>query len=354
MKYLLPKGHVAFAAATLLVALTGSAAFAENPSWCGPKKASLAQLDGFGGNSWRLVTTASGKAESEKCPSITEYQYADGQGNTQKAISDINSFAARGIDALVVFADAGPAILPALTNAYKAGRVVVPYRVTVGGEAGKNYTKYVGTDAREDGVEWGKWIKTILPNGGNVLFISGPAGNSQGTEELAGLKSVLGDEYKFVNPAPFAVTNWDPALTQQVLTAEIAKNEKIDVIVSDFGPSLVGALPVFKKFNRSIPAIATSDGNSLGCFWTDNHKDNPDFKLMTRATGNDNVRLAVQWAVALATGGQTPSEDTYKAPNFENSVTGKPSEVKCRPDLPGSIYLSAEMSGDDQAKAVGQ
>ena len=75
---------------------------------------------------------------------------------------------------------------------------------------------------------------------------------------------------------------------------------------------------------------------------------------MTRATGNDNVRLAVQWAVALATGGQTPTEDVFKAPNFENSVTGKPSEVKCRPDLPGSIYLSAEMSGDDQAKAVGQ
>jgi ribose transport system substrate-binding protein len=352
MKYSLPKGQVALAAATLLAAFVSSAAWAETPSWCGPKKASLAQLDGFGGNSWRLVTTASGAAEAAKCPSITEYQYADGQGNTQKAISDINSFAARGIDALVVFADAGPAILPALTNAYKAGRVVVPYRVTVGGEEGKNYSKYVGTDSREDGVAWGTWIKSILPDGGNVLFISGPAGNSQGLTELDGLKSVLDDKYKFVNPAPFAVTNWDPALTQQVLTAEIAKNQKIDVIVSDYGPSLVGALPVFKKFNKSIPAIATSDGNSLGCFWTDNHKDNPDFKLFTRATGNDNVRLAVQWAVALATGGQKPADDTFHAPNFENSVTGKPSEVKCRPDLPGSIYLSAEMSGDDQAKAV--
>ena len=165
---------------------------------------------------------------------------------------------------------------------------------------------------------------------------------------------MLDDKYKFVNPEPFAVTNWDPALTQKVLTAEIAKNDKIDVIVSDFGPSLVGALPLFKKFNKSIPALATSDGNSLGCFWTDNQKDNPDFKLFTVATGNDNVRLAVQWAVAKATGGKTPTDDIFKAPNFENSVTGKPSAVQCRPDLPGSIYLSAEMSGDDQAKAVEQ
>ena len=176
-------------------------------------------------------------------------------------------------------------------------------------------------------MNWGNWIKQILPNGGNLLFLSGPAGNSQGLDELAGLKSVLDDKYKFINPAPFDVTNWDPALTQQVLTAEISKHDKIDVIVSDFGPSLVGALPEFKKFNRSVPALATSDGNSLGCFWTDNHEANPDFKLFTVATGNDNVRLAVEWAVASATGGKLPSEDIFKAPMFEDSVSGKPHTV---------------------------
>jgi ribose transport system substrate-binding protein len=346
------KGRSALAAATLILSLGVSAAYAETPSWCGPKKATLALLDGFGGNSWRLITTASGKEEALKCPSITDYQYADGQGNTEKALSDIKSVAARGTDALVVFGDAGPAVLPALTSVFKAGKVVVPYRVEVSGEAGKNYTKFVGASFKDDGVSWGNWIKSVLPKGGNLLFLSGPAGNSQGKDELAGLTSVLGPEYKFINPAPFDVTNWDPALTQQVLTAEIAKNEKIDVIVSDFGPSLVGALPAFKKFNRSIPALATSDGNILGCFWMDNNKDNPDFKLFTVATGNDNVRLAVQWAVAQATGGKLPTEQIFKAPTFEDSVSGKPSAVQCRKDLPGDIYLSAQMKADDQAKAI--
>ncbi len=352
MKSLFPKKQIALAAAAVILTLGSSAAFAETPSWCGPKKATIALLDGFGGNSWRRITTTSAKEEAAKCPSITDYQYADGQGNTQKAISDIKSMAARGTDALVVFGDAGPAVLPALTSVYNAGKVVVPYRVEVGGEAGKNYTKFVGASFKNDGVNWGNWIKSILPKGGNLLFLSGPAGNSQGEDELAGLKSVLGPEYKFINPAPFDVTNWDPALTQQVLTAEIAKNDKIDVIVSDFGPSLVGALPAFKKFNRSIPALATSDGNILGCFWTDNNKDNPDFKLFTVATGNDNARLAVQWAVAEATGGKLPTEEIFKAPVFEDSVSGKPHSVQCRKDLPGDIYLSAEMKPEDQAKAI--
>jgi ribose transport system substrate-binding protein len=351
MKLMSLKGQTALVAGLMTLAFAGTAA-AETPSWCGPNKASLALLDGYGGNSWRLVTTASGAAEAALCPSITDYQYADGQGNTQKAISDIKGMAAKGVNALVVFGDAGPAVLPALKSAFGAGAVVVPYRVVVGGEEGKDYTKFVGSSFVDDGISWGNWIKSILPDGGNVLFLSGPAGNSQGTDELAGMKQILDDKYVFINPAPFDVTNWDPALTQQVLSAEIAKNDKIDVIVSDFGPSLVGALPTFAKFNRSIPALATSDGNSLGCFWEDNHEANPDFKLFTVATGNDNVRLAVQWAVAAATGGTPPADKIFKAPVFEDSVSGKPSAVQCRKDLPGSIYLSAVMSGDDQAKAV--
>lgn len=342
----------------LAAAVTGMAlgssglAQAETPSWCGAKKASIALLDGYGGNSWRQVTTTSGKQEALKCPSITSYEYADGQGDTQKAISDIKAMAAKGVDALVVFPDAGPAVLPAITSVYKSGKVIVPYRVEAGGKAGVNYNKFVGTDFKNDGVNWGNWIKGVLPQGGNLLFLSGPAGNSQGLDELAGLKSVLGAQYKFVNPEPFDVTNWDPALTQKVLTAEIAKNSKIDVIVSDFGPSLVGALPLFKQSGRSVPALATSDGNSLGCFWTEVHQDNPDFKLFTVSTENDNVRLAVQWAVAAATGGKSPEEEIFKGPVFENSVTGNPHPVQCRKDLPGQIYLSAELPADDQAKAV--
>ena len=355
MKYSSIVKGLAFSVAATVCGL-GSTQFAqaETPSWCGPKQATLALIDGYGGNSWRQVTTASGKQTVELCPSITKNEYADGQGDTQKSISDIKSMAAKGIDALVVFGDAGPAVLPAITSVHKAGKVIVPYRVNVGGKEGENYAKFIGSSFENDGENWGKWIKSVLPKGGNVLFLSGPAGNSQGIDELKGLKKVLGPEYVFVNPEPFAVTNWDPALTQKVLTAEIAKNDKIDVIVSDFGPSLVGALPLFTKQGKSIPALATSDGNSLGCFYEENKAANPDFKLFTVATGNDNVRLAVQWAVALATGGEPPKDEIFKAPVFEDSVSGQPNAVQCRKDLPGAIYLSSELPAEDQAKAVGQ
>ena len=67
--------------------------------------------------------------------------------------------AARGINALVVFGDAGPAVLPAVTSVFKAGTVVVPYRVDIGGEAGVNYNKWIGASFVNDGENWGRWIK---------------------------------------------------------------------------------------------------------------------------------------------------------------------------------------------------
>jgi ribose transport system substrate-binding protein len=44
----------------------------------------------------------------------------------------------------------------------------------------------------------------------------------------------------------------------------------------------------------------------------------------------------------------------FRAPVFEDSVTGKPNPVECRPDLPGNIYISAQMAADAQAKVINQ
>ena len=91
----------------------GAAANGDVPSWCGPDEILLGMTDGFGGNSWRLVTTAAARDEASKCPSVTSFEYADGQGDTQKAIADIQGMVAKGVNALVVFPDAGEAMLPA-------------------------------------------------------------------------------------------------------------------------------------------------------------------------------------------------------------------------------------------------
>jgi ribose transport system substrate-binding protein len=141
--------------------------------WCGSKQASIALADGFGDNTWRELTRYSAVTIAAECPSVTKYVYANGEGNTQKAISDINSLVAQGITGIVDFPDAGEAMLPVLTKAYQAGTIVVPYRVFPGGTAGQNYNAYISTDFTSAGVLWGKDVATALHGQGNVVFLGG-------------------------------------------------------------------------------------------------------------------------------------------------------------------------------------
>jgi ribose transport system substrate-binding protein len=324
------------------------------PSWCGPKQATLALADGFGDNNWRQVTAEEARVEAAKCSSITSFTYTDGQGNTQKAISDIQGLVAKGVNSMVVFPDAGPAILPALRSAYKAGVVTVPYRVSPGGDAGHDYDYYVSTDFTQTGVLWAQWLVKVLNGKGDVLNLGGPPANSQSLDEYNGMQSVF-KKYpgiKFVGTTPYEVTNWDPAQTQQVITAALAKYPEIDAITTDFGAALASSFPAFAQAGRKIPAVATEDSNQLACDWKTDHVSDPAFKLFTVSSQNAMSQLAVDFAVAKATGGTVPSSTVYPQSAFEDSVSGSPHPVMCESNLPPDAFVSASLTPAQQIAAL--
>src|SRR5665213_3118876 len=271
----------------LTVAGTSTAAIAKAGSWCGPKHASIALADGFGNNTWRELTRYAGAETALSCKSVTKFVYTNGQGSTQKAISDINGLVSQGINAIVDFPDAGKAMLPVLTKAYKAGTIVIPYRTTPGGKAGVNYTAYIGTSFVQAGVAYAKFVAAqIEPAGGNVGFLSGPPGNSEGLQELQGMNSVFKKypNIKLVGTSPFNVTNWDPATTVTVIDGLLSRYTGAHAIkawISDYATALAGAFPEWAKAGQKIPVIASEDANNLACAYKADHATDPGFKLFT-------------------------------------------------------------------------
>jgi ribose transport system substrate-binding protein len=332
----------------------GRPANANVPSWCGPNRVSFALADGFGDNNWRKVTVGEAKAEVAKCPNVTSFTYTDGQGNTQKAISDVQGLVAKGTQALVVFPDAGQAMLPALRSAFKAGVATVPYRVSPGGQAGVDYSYYVSTDFREAGVLWANWLVKVLHGQGNVLNLGGPPANSQSLAEYQGMQSVLKDHpgIKFVGTTPYEVTNWDAAQTQQVVTAALARYPKIDAITTDFGSALASSFPAFAQAGRTIPAIATEDANQLACDWQQRKTAGHGFQLFTVSSQNAMSRLAVDVAVAKASGGVIPKSTVYPQSAFEDSVSGQPHPVTCDRNLPMDAFVSSTLTNAQQIAAL--
>jgi ribose transport system substrate-binding protein len=331
----------------------GSAVSSKYP-WCGPQQASIALADGFGDNTWRELTRYSAVTVAAQCPSVTQYTYANGEGNTQKAISDINSLVAQGVNAIVDFPDAGEAMLPALTKAYQAGTIVVPYRVFPGGQTGQNYSAYVSTNFTSAGVLWGNDVATALNGKGNVVFLGGPPANSQSLAEYQGLQSVF-KKYPGIHllgQQPYNVTNWDPATTQQVVSSLLSKYPTIDAVVSDFGTALAASFPEFQKAGRKIPVIATEDGNSLACDYLSMHASDPGFKLFTVSSQTWMVEYAMRYAIALATKGKVPSSNDVPQQNFENSVTGSPSKPQCDNTLPPTAIMSSGLTPAQQSAAL--
>jgi ABC-type sugar transport system substrate-binding protein len=318
------------------------------PSWCGPEEISLALADEFGDNNWQKITRKEAEDEAAECPSVTEFKYTDGQGNTPKAISDLEALTAEGTKAIVDFPHDGKVMLPAITNAYKAGVTIVPYRVFPGGEAGVNYNNYVSTDFKEAGQLWGEWIMEVLKGKGKVLTLGGPAANSQSTEEYEGFREAIkGSEIELLGEQPYTVTEWEPAKTQQVISAALAKYPEIDAITTDFGAALASSFSAFEQANREIPAIATEDSNELGC---DQKEDG--FPLFTVDSQNWMVRTAIQFAVAEATGGTPPSSTEVPQKAFENSVTGKPNPVQCDKSLTPEAILSAHLPKEQMEEVL--
>jgi ribose transport system substrate-binding protein len=339
------------AAATSASGATSAAAASGAPSWCGSKQITFALADGFGDNNWRKITTGEARDEASQCKSISKFIYTDGQGNTQKAISDIHGLAAQGVNAAVVFPDAGQAVLPAIRDAYHAGVVTVPYRVFPGGTAGTDYNYYISTQFQQAGALWGKWLDTALHCKGNVVNLGGPPANSQSLAEYQGLKQAIAScpGIHIIGQTPYYVTNWDPAQTQKVVTAVLAKYPKIDAITTDFGAALASAFSAFSQANRKIPAIATEDSNQLSC-----DQKKLGFPLFTVDSQNWMVRTAVDFAAAKATGGTLPSSTVVPQKAFEDSLTGKPNPVECAPSLPSDAILSSHLSHAQLKAALGE
>jgi ribose transport system substrate-binding protein len=318
---------------------------------CGTKPIRVALVDGFGGNSWRRITRFEFEDEAAKCANIKEVIYVDGQNNPQKTISDLQGLVAQGVEAIVVFPDAGPAMLPAIRQAFKAGTSIVAYTASPGGTPGKDYVDFIAPNTPNDGASWAQWMADRLNGKGKVVFLGGTPGNLQSQAELEGMKKVFAKypDIELLGGRPID-TNWDPAETQKVVAGLLTQYPEIDGIMSDYGGGSVGGIRAFLTAGRPLVPWAANDANEFACLWYDNKDKNPNYQIMTVSSRTWLVRVALRKAVAHAQGIDDPEPSILNVPMVENSVDQN-MQPKCEKGLPPDAILSSMLPAD-KLKAV--
>lgn len=320
--------------------------------FCGDEPLKVALADGFGGNSWRKITRAVFEAEAAKCPNIEEVLYTDAQGDTQKAISDINSLVAQGVDVIVTFVDGGEALLPTIKKATAAGVKVVPYVGSPGGEPGKDYVDFVAEDIKTYGRSLASWTIEAMNGKGNLVMIGGIAGNSYSQGVFEGVEAAVAEspDIKLLNTDGPISTDWEPGKTQQVVAGLITKYGQIDGIVADYGGGSVGGIRAFLAANKPLPVWSANDSNEFACLWYEHKAKNPSYQVATESSRNWVVAVALHKGLAAANGILNTEPSIYNLQIIEDSR--KPDMApKCDKSLPPDAILSSGLSVE-QLKAL--
>lgn len=322
-------------------------------AYCGERPITVGIAFGFAGNTWYNVAKAEFEAAARECPNIEKVLYADGQNNAQKAISDIQSLVAQGVDALVVFPNVNSkAMLPAIRAATARGVKVVPTVADPGGTPGKDYVDFVGPNSVNDGRQMAEFAVRALRGRGNVVFLGGTPGNTQSAQEFEGAQEVFA-----ANPGIRVLgdrvvdTNWDVAQYPRIVGGLLTKYGEIDAVLSDYGSGAAAGMRAFLSAGKPLPVFTGSDGNEFSCMYERYKRTSPDMQIATMSSRPWMTRVALAKAVAAAEGVPNEEPSLLDIPLVEDSIAGGEQAPRCDPSLPPDFFSSSRLTTDEQLKA---
>ncbi|SCB47466.1 substrate-binding domain-containing protein [Rhizobium multihospitium] len=318
---------------------------------CGEKPASVAMIDGYGGNTWRKIAFAEMKDEASKCPNIKRTVYSDAGGDAQKYNSDINSFVAQGYDIIMTFADFGDAALPAYRAAMQAGAVVVPYNAKLTGTPGVDYTANPHQEMTEVGKEMARWAGTNVKKG-NVVFLGGFPGAATSQAIMEGIRDGIKDypDLKLLDEN-YVVTNWNPADAQKVVAGLIAKYPQIDVVMSDYGVISLAGIKAFQQVGLPVPAqTVLASQNDINCKYLADKAAGKGWRYMSLDSTSTIVRFALRQGLAAFEG--TKLDETTNLVPLTYVDSFKSQDPKCDENAPPDADFTSLLTQDELMKAI--
>ena len=302
-------------------------------------KLTVGLADGFGGNVARQIFKMEFILQALTYKDIGKIVYTDANLDTQKAISDMRSMVAQGVNVIVSYPDAGDALLPVYRQAMKRGTPVSLWAGANLGKPGTDYLTYTGRDYCSIGKSYAKIMNDNLPDGGQIAFMGGTPGNKTSPQWQKCEQADLNPNIEVVAKAD---TNWTRQGALQAMSGILAKYPNLKGVSYDYGDAFVGAMRAFEATGKPLNIIATveTDENSLFCAWK--KANNPNFKLWTFVAAASEARMDLTAGMMKRAGAPVPPGIVTRA------ALKRVDENSCRPDLAASAPPSALVPHDLQ------
>jgi len=171
---------------------------------------------------------------------------ADGQDSVSKQMSDIENLVSRGVDAILINATDGEAVVPAVEEANDAG---IPVLAIDRGISGGEVAIYVASNNVTGGKMAAHYTAAKMALQGKIVMLEGIPGTSAARERGQGFTEVInslsGVEIVASEPAGFA-QNDGYEVMQNILTAQ----PEIDAVFAQNDLMALGALQAIEGADR--------------------------------------------------------------------------------------------------------
>ena len=267
----------------------------------------VAYADGFGENVWRQVTKMEFIAQALTYPSIKKIVYTSAGGDATKAISDMRAYIAQKVDVIVIFADAGPALLPTVKEATEAGILVVLHNGTyVGGKAGKDFVTTIAEDLCALGTDF---VRMVLENSKKdpttIVELGGTPGNglSAGWQKCSEAEIAKHKNLKLLGKAD---TNWTQEGSFKAMSGFLAQYGNVDAVLFEYADGFRGGLRAYDAAKKAPDLIVSLRTDEMGviCDWE--KANDPNFKIFYSNGQNDQARFALTAAMMKKEGKDVP------------------------------------------------
>lgn len=306
----------------------------------------VAYADGFGENVWRQVTKMEFIEQALTYPEIKKIVYTSAKFDTNKAISDMRAYIAQKVDIIVMFADAGPALLPTVKEASEAGILVVLHNGTyVGGKAGKDYVTSIAENLANLGSDFVKMVEqNSKKNPTTIVELGGTPGNGLSAGWQKGAEEEIGKhpELKLLGKAD---TNWTQEGSFKAMTGFLSQYGSVDAVLFEYADGFRGGLRAYEEAKKKPDIVLSLRTDEVGIFCDWEKINDPNFKIFYSNGQNDQARFALTAAMMKKAGQDVPGSI---------DVPFKMKEAKkglCNPSIPDTASVTT-LVDEDMLKAM--
>ena len=176
----------------------------------------------------------------------------DGEGTSDKQISQCESFVSQGVDAVIISPFDYDACVTAAQVCVDAD---IPVFVAKGTIADMSVVEtYVGSNDFNAGVMEMEYIADLLDGKGNIVIIEGPTGVTGAVLRNDGINSVL-EKNPEINVLYSQPADWYRDKSMQLMENWIQLGTKIDAVVAHNDEMALGACDALEAAGKDIPII---------------------------------------------------------------------------------------------------